>query len=286
MLDGPFRGSDALASGLITPGVLRGPNFRRIFPDVYAPSDLTADLRLRSSAAHVWLNGDGVLGGYSAAEIYRARCAPADAPAEVIIPGLPRRAPAGLLVRRDLLHAAEIRRYHDVRSTTPLRTAYDLARRGDLVDAVIAVDALAGRFGFAPGELLEVAARHPGARGTRRLPDVVSHAEPLAESPMETRLRMLLVLAGLPRPSAQYTVLDRRGRILATVDLAYPAHRIAIEYEGAEHLKPERVLRDTRRHTRLAGLGWTVFRYLAADIYRTPERTVDDIAGALRRRAA
>jgi hypothetical protein len=32
-LNGPFRGSDALAAGLLTRGVLRGPRYRRLFPD-------------------------------------------------------------------------------------------------------------------------------------------------------------------------------------------------------------------------------------------------------------
>jgi hypothetical protein len=282
MLDGPFRGSDALASGLITPGVLRGPRFRRIFPDVYAPSDLTADLLMRSRAAHVWLAGDGVLAGYSAAEVYRAPCAPTDAPVEVIIPGRSRRAPPGITVRRDVLAGDERRHYEGLELTSPVRTAFDLARRNPLVEGVAAMDSLAGRFGFTPEEVLTLAARQPRARGIRRLAEVVANAEPLAESPMESRLRMLLVLGGLPRPVVQYTVLDDRGWQLATVDLAYPRQRIAIEYEGEEHFVRRRVIRDVGRGTRLVALGWRLFRYVSSDVYRTPARTVAQISDALR----
>ncbi|MBA2324325.1 MAG: DUF559 domain-containing protein [Pseudonocardiales bacterium] len=282
MFEGPFRGSEALAAGLLTRGVLRGPGYQRIFPDVYAPSELTPDLELRSRAAHLWSAGGGVLAGCSAAEIYHAPCAPTDAWAEVVIQGLSRRAPTGITVRRDVLASDEHRRYHGVELTTPVRTAYDLARRAMLVEAVVAVDALTGRFGFPPADLLRLAARYPRARGRRRLPEVVAFSEPLAASAMETRLRMLLVLAGLPRPVVQHTVLDHRGWQVATVDLAYPDERIAIEYEGAAHFEQRRVVRDTRRYTRLVDLGWRVYRYLAADIYRTPDRTVDEIGRALR----
>ena len=282
MLDAPFRGSEAIDAGLLTPGQLRGPRFRRLLPDVYAPRDLTPDLALRSRAAHVWLAGDGVLAGYSASEIYRATCAPADAPAEVIIPGRARRPPAGVTVRRDLITEDEHRLYHGLRVTTPTRTAYDLARRAPtLIESVVAVDALAGRFGFAPRDILALARRYPRARGRRRLAEVVDHSEPLAESPMETRLRMLLVLAGLPRPKVRHTIVDERGRMLATVDLAYPKARVAIEYEGGDHFERRRVVRDVRRGTRLVALGWRLYRYVAADVYVTPRRTIEEVALAL-----
>jgi very-short-patch-repair endonuclease len=281
MIDGPFRGSAALATGLISPAVLRGPRFRRLFPDVYAPAALEPDLALRSRAAHVWLAGRGALAGYSAAELYGAHCAPPDAPAEVTVPARHRHAPAGLVAHQDRLADDEDRVHRGLRLTTPLRTAYDLARRLDLVDAVVALDALAGRFGFAPDEVLRLSARYPRARGRRGLSEVVAHAEPLAESAMESRLRMLLVLAGLPRPVAQHTVTDRRGLMVATVDLAYPAHRVAIEYQGGDHFTPERAIRDTRRITRLLDLGWRVYQYVARDVYRTPDRVVADVRRAL-----
>jgi very-short-patch-repair endonuclease len=282
--DGPFRGSTALADRIITPAVLRGPRYRRLFPDIYAATDLEPDLALRSRAAHLWLGGAGVLGGYSAAEIYAARCAPQDAAVEIVVPGKHLRGPPGVTVRRDLLATDERRRYRDLDVTTPIRTAYDLARRDSLTEAVVSLDALAGRFGFAPAEVLELSARYPRARGRRQLAGVVQHAEPLSESAMESRLRMLLVLEGLPRPKAQHGVTDHSGRVVAYVDLSYPDRRIAIEYEGEEHFDRERAKRDTRRGTRLVDLGWAVFRYLAADVYSTPERTVREVREALRTR--
>lgn len=187
-------------------------------------------------------------------------------------------------MRQDQLAEDERRHYRHTELTSPVRTAYDLARRLDLVEAVVAVDALTNRFGFSLARILELAGRYPRARGRRGLPDVVAHAEPLSESPMETRLRMLIVLSGLPRPVAQRGIADHRARIVAWVDLAYPERRIAIEYDGEEHFTPRRSMRDTYRYTRLVDLGWRVYRYRARDVYGQPERIVAELRRALTHR--
>lgn len=281
VLNDVFLGTEAIAAGSATPAMLRGSRFQRLLPNVHAPSSLAPDLLLRSRAAYLWLSGRGVLTGYSAAELWHAHCAPTDAPAELTVVGAHVRAPRGVLVHQFALADDERRRRFGVELTTPLRTAYDLARRGTLVDAVVAVDALAGRFGFTPDEFLTFAERYPGARGTRRLPEVASLVEPSAGSAMETRLRLIMELAGLPRPAVQFPVTDERARVIATVDLAYPGALVAIEYEGADHFSNLRVLRDGGRYTRLAALGWLVFRYFATDVYNRPDQIVDDMRNAL-----
>ncbi len=50
MLDEPFRGSEAVALGLLTPGQLRGARYRRLFPDVYVRAEAANDLALMSRA--------------------------------------------------------------------------------------------------------------------------------------------------------------------------------------------------------------------------------------------
>lgn len=62
-LSGPFRGSLAVAHGLVTPGVLRGRRYRRVFPDVYAPAELDPDLALRARAAGLLVAGRGAVAG-------------------------------------------------------------------------------------------------------------------------------------------------------------------------------------------------------------------------------
>jgi len=282
VLDQPFLGSEAVARGLVTPGQLRGRRFSRLFPDVYAPAGATPDLATRSRAAFLLTRGRGVLGGYSAAELLGAGCTPIEAPAEVIVPGGELRTRPGLVVHRDALARDEVGGVSGVRVTTALRTAYDLARWTPFVEAVVAVDALAARDGFAPTELLRLARRYPRARGRRALSRVVELADPRSDSAMETRLRLLLVLGGLPAPAVQHPVADERANVVAWLDLAYPERLLGVEYDGLTHAEPGRYAADLRRHARLLELGWRVYRFTAVDVLRRPERTLSMIARALR----
>jgi len=280
-----FCGTAAIAAGLVTPAVLRGPYYQRLFPDTYVRSGTEPpDLALRSKAASLYVAGRGVLSGYSAAELLDASCAPRDAPAEVTVPGGGQRVHAGLMVHRDALTRDEICRHRGLELTTPVRTAYDLARRlapDDQVEAVVALDALARIGRFPPDAVTRLAERHPRARGRRTLAGIVDLADARAGSPMETRLRLILVLRGLPRPQAQYPVLDDRRRQAVWLDLAYPEHRIGIEYEGADHTRPERVLRDAGRYTKLVDERWRMYRFTKYQVYRTPDEIAATIARAL-----
>jgi very-short-patch-repair endonuclease len=114
--------------------------------------------------------------------------------------------------------------------------------------------------------------RGPGAGRVRR---VVEHAEPKSESPMETRLRMLLVLAGLPRPVAQVSLQDAKGRFLGRPDLYYPARRLGIEYDGAVHR--DSLAADNRRQNRLLGEGIHLLRFTAADVLHNQAAVVAQV---------
>ncbi|HEY8680556.1 MAG TPA: DUF559 domain-containing protein [Candidatus Dormibacteraeota bacterium] len=96
---------------------------------------------------------------------------------------------------------------------------------------------------------------------------------------METRLRMLLVLAGLPRPEAQASLHDDKGRFLGRVDLYYPAHRLAIEYDGGTHRT--RLVEDNRRQNLLLNADFRLLRFTFADIRETPALVVDQVKRAL-----
>lgn len=283
-LTGPFRGSHAVTEGLLTPAVLRGPRYTRVFPDIYVASWRELDLTLRSVAAYLLVAARGVLAGYSAAELLRASCGPHDAPATVLmVPGRQRRRCAGLAVHRGPLHPAETTWRRGCRLTTPERTAYDLARWAPtLVEKVVAVDALAHRHGFAVDAVRQLAGRYLGARGGAELPRVLRLANPLSESPMETRIRLALVLAGLPAPAVQHPVrgFGRSYRL----DLAYPDLLLAIEYDGADHLDPDRARSDLARQAALTRLGWTVLRFDAATVLRHPARVVEVVRAELLRR--
>lgn len=268
MLIEPFRGSAAIACGLVTPMELRGPRFRRLFPDVHVASTVEVDRGVLSAAAHLLVEGRGVLCGHSAAEILGASCAPRGAPAEVLVPGGSQRSRPGLRVHRGALLDDEATVVGGIAVTTPVRTAYDLGRRRPLVEAVVGVDALSHRHGFDLVEVLRTSHRHLGARGSAQLPRVLRLANPLAESPMESRIRLAIVMSGLPVPVLQHPV----GPYL--LDMAYPALRLGIEYDGREHLTQERAMRDLDRQAHLTAAGWwKVLRFRKAEVLARP-RTV------------
>lgn len=141
-MEEPFRGSDAVARGIVTPTRLRGPRFVRLFPDVYAPAAVPVTPVLRARAASTYAGPLGAASAYSAAEILGASCGPWGAPAELV-------APRRIRPRPDLLaHQGvplEPGLCDGVRVTSPRATAWELCRRLELVDAVVALDALAAR---------------------------------------------------------------------------------------------------------------------------------------------
>ncbi len=96
---------------------------------------------------------------------------------------------------------------------------------------------------------------------------------------METRLRMLLVLAGLPQPEVQLSVRDDEGRFLGRPDLLYRRQRLAIEYDGGNHR--DRLVDDNRRQNRLIGAGFRILRFTAADVYGTPESVAMQVRHSL-----
>ena len=144
--------------------------------------------------------------------------------------------------------------------TTAARTAYDLGRRPDRAEAMVATDALArGRFPL--GALLELVAGHRADRGLVALRDAVALADFRSGSPMETRIRVAINRYGLPPPRLQFPV----GPFV--LDLAYPEIRLAIEYEGRDHRTAERAVRDLRREAYLTRLGWDMLRLDAATVF-------------------
>jgi hypothetical protein len=116
-------------------------------------------------------------------------------------------------------------------------------------------------------------------RGLVNLRRVAANAEPKSESPMETRLRVLLVLAGLPRPEAQVSLHDAQGRFLGRPDLYYPNQRLGIEYDGATHR--HNLAADNQRQNRLLSEGFGLLRFTATDVLNNPNAVVAQVGGQL-----
>lgn len=194
------------------------------------------------------------------------------------------RARVGCIVREITVDDADILRLDGLAVTTPLRTAFDCARWLSPTEGVVVADALAHAGLITPASLTAYASGHRRLRGVRRLERVRSLMNPLSESPMESRVRVLLQTSGLPCPVAQYVVNDSSGRFVARLDLAYPDRRLAVEYDGSLHWAQRRA--DDRRRDALRALGWDVIVVSAEDYYREPQALVANVRLALARRAA
>jgi hypothetical protein len=287
-LDEPFRGSRAIAAGLTTRRRLRGPGFRELGRDTYVTADVPVDDRMRVVAAALEVPG-AVVGGWSAVVVHGVDAVPErQLPIELVVgPRHLRRARAGKLLRQDVLGEHEVEVVDGVSVTSPLRTALDLASRGPHVEGVIAVDALAHAFGFGPDELLDVPVLRDNPRGRRRLVAVVGDADARAESPPETRTRLLLRGAdGIPEPTPQLVVCDDGGRFVGRVDFGWRGLRTALEYQGDHHrVDKTQWRRDAVRSTELAAAGWLVLPITAHDLFVDPWGFLRRLRIALARRA-
>lgn len=267
----PFIGSEAVGRGLITHEQLRATCFRRLFRDVYVFADIPDSLPLRTAAALLIAPPGAVLSGRTAAWIHGVDVRRPDEPVEINLPpGTPMWPRANLRVHRVRMPADDVTFVSGTPVTTPLRTGFDLARRKGLVSAVVAADACTHMGLFTPGELLTYGTdpAFKGWRGIRQVPKVVEHTEPKAESPGESRLRMIIVLGGFPRPEAQVNVYDRYGEHCGRLDLGYRELRLGVEYDGQQHR--EIWEQDVERQNRLLSGGWSVLRFNKADLSRGP----------------
>ena len=274
-----FRGSLAVRAGLLTPNQLRGPACRAGFRDVHVDATVPDSHAFRARVAARLLLPGAVVSGLSAAVLWGVDLADVrDDDVELVLPpGTHPRRIAGVRGRRVLLDAADVRTRAKVPVTSPTSTALRVAALLPPDDAVVAVDRLA-RAGVVDLDSLRAAADVPG-RGSVRVRAACARADGLAESPQETRLRLLMCRGGLPAPVAQYVVRDGGG-FVARVDFGWPEHRVAVEYDGVWHAEEGQFARDRRRLNRLQAAGWRVVFVTAADL-RDPVRLVAAIASAL-----
>ncbi len=135
------------------------------------------------------------------------------------------------------------------------------------------------------GLIAGVAADAAGERGVRRARLALSDIRQGTDSPMESRMRLIIVRSGLPEPVIGHTVIDPDGFFVGTPDLAYVAERIAIEYEGDHHRANPHVFReDIERREGFERIDWRVLR-VTHDHIRQPWRLVDRVRELLARRA-
>ncbi|OBC04806.1 hypothetical protein A5784_11940 [Mycobacterium sp. 852013-50091_SCH5140682] len=258
----PFIGSEAIAAGKLTRHDLR-TRFVAVHQDVYVARGTRPTAVLRAKACWLRSRGHGVLAGFSASAMHGSRWVGAELPAYIIDTN--RRPARGIVTWSDALDDDEICLIAGMRVTTAVRTAVDLACKFPEATAVPAIDALARATKTKVADIELAAQRHAGRRGIKQARNTIALVDPGAESPRETWLRLLVVHAGYPRPETQYPVYNEFGVLIGEVDMAWPDLKIALEYEGRDHLDPDQLRKDILRVEEMTRADWIVIRVTCRD---------------------
>ncbi|HEY6649794.1 MAG TPA: DUF559 domain-containing protein [Mycobacterium sp.] len=252
-----------------------------VYRNVYLPKGIQLTPATRAVAAWLWSGRQATVAALSAAalygtqwidprrlaELYRRNGKPVD----------------GIVIHRDELFDDETQLVSGIPTTTPARTAFDLGRRSRRTEALIAVDALANATRLRPPDVVPLLERHRGARGLVQLREVIDLMDCGAESPQETRTRLLLIDAGLPRPTTQIIVYGNfAGKKYAKVDMGYEDFKVGVEYDGEQHwTNPQQYAYDIDRHAELLARGWVIIRVSAEILRYRPDVIVVRVCAAL-----
>ncbi len=179
---------------------------------------------------------------------------------------------AGLIGHRLSIHTGEVEDVAGIRRTTAIRTWCDLGGELDLHDLIAAGDYLL--YWRAPRatlqQLVDAVASRVSRRGIRALRRALALLDDRSESPQESILRTILVLAGFDPPLVNHSVSGQFGEFVARTDLMLQRERVILEYQGDYHRTTKGQWRaDMTRRARLEAQGWRVME-LNADDLRDP----------------
>jgi very-short-patch-repair endonuclease len=180
-----------------------------------------------------------------------------------------RRAPQGRGVRGHAVTWSpfEIRDWDGLRVSAPARLWCELAATLSISDLAAAGDHLIHwRLPLTTrAELEDAVDRLRGRRGFRTMQAALPLLDDRAESPQESRLRVIALLGGLSGLVANLPIRTASGHSYRA-DLAFPAHKVIIEYQSEWHDNPSAFRRDMTRISRLETDGWHVMQVNADDL--------------------
>jgi AbiEi antitoxin C-terminal domain len=276
----PFSRAEARAAGL-TPEMLLSKRFHKIFWDAYVSRDVAITPLLRAKAVIRLVPGGSYISHHTAAQLWGA-AVPADGTTHVTLPSAHRRQVRQGVRSHYRKDPAQTTLRKGLPVSTPEQTFLDLAAVGlGLIDLVVVADGMIKAGHTSPERLIEVAAQWNG-RGCRVARRAASLARRDVDSPQETRLRLLLVLAGLPEPRVNLILRGRDGSWRRRYDLAYEHLRLIIEYDGRKHAEDSsQWITDIFRREELDHMRWRLIIVTSEGIYQEPLRTLERVRDAL-----
>jgi len=282
MPDSPFTRAEAHAAG-ISDAMLGGRRFRRLFHGVYVCADQHVDAVMLARAALRTVGAGACVGGPFAAAVLGLPAERRGREVELVLPDASRRPRRADIRVRVAPHARQVS-WRGVPVLHPVDLFVDLARTSTLVELVVLGDALV-RSRHATPEDLRAAAAACRAQHGRLAARAAAYVRAGVDSPMESRLRMLLVLAGLPEPTVNHVVRRSDGSVRYRIDLSWPELRVAVEYDGRHHRADlDQWDADVVRRDWFEAAGWCRLDVVARGVYQRPAETVDRVAAVLRSR--
>jgi len=258
-----FIGSEAVAAGVVTRHELQRW-YRPIFPNVHVPRGSDPSLRDRTVGAWLWSKRNGVVTGVAASALHGAEWVDDGIAIELLWNNT--RPPRGIIVRNERVSDDELTSIAGIPVTTPARTAFDLGRYLRRGQALARLDALMRAAPFSVEDVMLLTKQYKGARGVAKLKAVLPLVDGGAESPQETRLRLLFIDAGLPKPTTQIAIYDEHGRYVRTIDMGWEDFMVGAEYDGDQHRTSRtQYVKDQRVWPKLGQLGWNVVRAIKED---------------------
>jgi hypothetical protein len=265
---------------------LLGPDFNRLFHDTYVALGHMITWQLRARTIMKRLPAATHLSHHTAVRLWGG-VAPDSADIHVSMAIREARCRRAGVAAHLGIAAAQTTIRSGVILSTPVQAFLDLASVGvGLVDLVIAGDSLVKANDLDPQQFVVAANTYQG-RNPKRARRAAALVRAGVDSPMETRIRLLIVLAGLPEPQVNFIVRVSGGKWRWRFDLCYPEYKLIIEYDGRQHAyDSEQWSHDLERREWLDRDGWRILIVISEGIYGDPLRTLCRVRVALEERGA
>lgn len=273
----PFTTETGMSMGL-TKRELYGPDFRQVVRGVFVAALVPDTIVVRAHAARLVLPKDAVFSHHTAARLLGG-----PAPDTSLV-----HASLGRDHRRDTPHI-QLHRYtyepdamwrHGLPVTKPVQTFIHLGLKLDMLHVVAFGDAMVRRGMVTVHELRERVQEWSG-QGLRNAIAAAAFVRDGVDSPPESHLRLLFVLAGFPEPEVNWIEHDDEGFIRKRIELAYRSTpranaagkiHLGFEYDGRKyHSTAEQKIKDEARRLRLADEGWHIEVVTGDELYRNTE---------------
>jgi len=180
-------------------------------------------------------------------------------------PGHNRSGRPGVFVHSADLPAQHVTVIYGMPVTTVARTVVDLARTLEFRAGVATADSALHRKLVTTAELQAVLAECPRWHWTRRATEVVSFADGLSESVLESLARVVFRDCGLPPPELQVWVGG--AEVVGRVDFLWRQFRTVAEVDGRmKYGDPSRAVKQLDRDRQLRDAGYEVVHFGWQDI--------------------